>query len=108
MIMPGLTYRRGMMLFQTLVMSVILCIISVMVMQWVLGRHMVATRTYRSSASKIHTQGYSLNLFSNWQDNLDSIPPGGSTTIDGHYVSYTVSGSSNNIRTVTITTDEDQ
>ena len=102
------TCRKGMILLQTLVMTVIFSMISVMVMQWVLGRYMIAARTYRSSVTKVHSQGYFFNLFSTWKDDLGSIPSGGNTLIDTQYVSYTARGSGNNMRTVTITSDEDR
>ena len=90
--MTRVTRRKGMILLQTLVMSVILSMIAVMVMQWVLGRYMTATRTYRSSASKVRSQGYSSNLFSMWSmmsyPSFGLIPTSGSTCMDGFSLIY--------------------
>ena len=98
-----------MILLQTLVMAVILSMIAVMVMQWVLGRYMTAARTYRSSASKVHSQGYSFDRLSTWNFQLmNTVPSIGHTVMDGQtvfYVAYSVPSSG--MRTVDMTSDED-
>ena len=104
--MDRLTCRRGMILLHTLVMSVILSMISVMVMQWVLGRYLIAERTYRSSMTGAHALGYSSNLFSNYNFNTAGIPTSGSVsnaTTDNKVVTYSVSGTK-----FTFSSDEDQ
>jgi hypothetical protein len=98
-----------MILLQTLVMAVIFAMISVMVMQWVLGRYMIAARSYRSNAAKTRAQGYSLNLFSTWKDDLGSIPASGDIIVDTQTITYAVTnGSGNGMRTIEITVEEDQ
>jgi len=72
--MNRFTRRKGMMLLQTLIMAVLLSMISVMVMQWVLGRYMIAARTQRSNASKTHTTGYADCHLSAWNFNWGTIP----------------------------------
>lgn len=59
-------WRKGVILLQTLVMSVVLSMIAVMVLKWVLGRYMLAARTYRSSKSASHTEGYAGRITSSW------------------------------------------
>ncbi len=60
------TLRRGVVLLQTLVISVILSMISVMVLKWVLGRYMMATRSFRSNVSKISGHGVFNSQFPTW------------------------------------------
>jgi len=85
--------KKGMILLQTLVMSVILSMISVMVMQWVLGRYVIAVRTYRSNTTRMRTEGASSNLFTTYFN--QSVPASGSIvdyTTDNKVVTYTGSG----------------
>jgi hypothetical protein len=77
--MNKLRLRRGMVLLQTLVISIILSMIAVMVLKWVLGRYMLAARNYRSSVAKVKTSGYSQAQFSAW--NMLPIPTNGSSLI---------------------------
>ena len=83
-----------MILLQTLVMAVILSMIAVMVMEWVLGRFLIAARTYRSATTKVHAQGYSSSLFSVYNFNA-AVPVNGNlndTTTDSKSVTYSYMG----------------
>ncbi|MCX5786339.1 MAG: hypothetical protein NTX59_11690 [Elusimicrobia bacterium] len=102
--MSRLIYRKGMILLQVLVMSVILSMIAVMVMQWVLGRYIVAARTYKSSTTKVRAQGYSANLFCT-PAAFTGAPVGSGSVTDseGKTVSHGSAGTK-----FTITSDEDQ
>ncbi len=101
--------RKGMVLLQTLVISVILSMIAVMVMKWVLGRYMLAARNFRSAEAKIHSQGYSGKQFAAWNFNLTSVASSGSTTMDSVYlVGFDTTGGSANMRRFVFTSDEDQ
>jgi S-formylglutathione hydrolase FrmB len=89
-------------------MSVILSLIAVMVLKWVLGRYMLAARTYRSSVAAAHSAGYAEKSFATWNFNTGTVPSNGSMTMDTNYtVDYQTSGPGNTIRTFTITTKED-
>lgn len=58
--------RGGMVLLQTLVMSVILSMIGVMVLKWIMGRHMMAARAYRSAVTSGRAVGYFSVATSGW------------------------------------------
>lgn len=47
-----------MVLLQTLVLCIILATIAVMVLKWVMARYLMASRDYRSAASRGLAQGY--------------------------------------------------
>ena len=102
--------KKGTVLLQTLIMSVILSMIAVMMMKWVLARYMMAARNYRSTAATARSYGYLQDRLSAWgyQDITNNTQPSGgsSARVDGKTVSYSVSGSG--LRTVVITSDEDQ
>ncbi|MDT8286526.1 MAG: hypothetical protein RQ748_05395 [Elusimicrobiales bacterium] len=53
----GLRLRRGAVLLQTLVISVIISMIAVMVMKWVLARYTIATRIQRSAKNEARSDG---------------------------------------------------
>lgn len=59
-------FRRGVVLLQTLVTSVILSMIAVMVLKWVLGRYMMSTRNFRSNAAKVSGYGFFNDQFPRW------------------------------------------
>ncbi len=105
-----LRWKKGTVLLQTLVMSVILSMIAVSLMKWVLARYMMAARNYRSVAATARSVGYLQDRVSSWgyQDMLTGTAPpgGGSASVDGKTVSFTASGGA--MKTVTITSDEDQ
>lgn len=67
-------WRRGVVLLQTLVITVILAMISVMVLKWVMGRYMMAARNYRSVTTRGRAQGYFYDRFSWWNFNTTGIP----------------------------------
>lgn len=101
------TFRRGVVLLQTLVISVILSMVSVMVLKWVLGRYMLAARNYRSTVSKAHTQGVAMQNFSAWNFNTAGIPATGSMVLDTKTISYTTSGPAS-MRTFQYSVNQDQ
>jgi hypothetical protein len=100
--------RKGVILLQTLVMSVVLSLMAVMVLKWVLGRYMLAARAYRSTKSFSHTEGYSAGLLSRWNFNASpaAMDYPGAISYDNQNVSYTnnVSGNTN---VIVITSDEE-
>jgi len=92
-------WKKGTVLLQTLVMSVVLSMIAVMMMKWVLARYMLAARSYRSTVAKAHSQYYIGDRFSTWNFinypvNFGSIPTSGSYTIpgDSRVVGYSRTG----------------
>jgi lipopolysaccharide export system protein LptC len=100
--------RRGMVLLQTLVISVILSMIAVMVLKWVLSRYMFAARNYRSTVSKVHSTGWAMQRFSTWNFNTSAVGSSGSTSIDTKTVTFTTSGSGATMRTFSFQSDQDQ
>lgn len=98
-------WRKGVILLQTLVMSVILSMIAVMVLKWVLGRYMLAARAFRSAKSYSHSEGYAGTVTSNW--NFNSTPGGSGTAVEGQNISYTITGSVNGTNRVEYTSDEE-
>lgn len=106
--MPKSLRRRGMVLLQTLVISVILSMIAVMVLKWVLSRYMFAARNYRSTVAKVHSTGWAMQRFSTWNFNTSAVGSSGSTALDSKTVSFTTSGSGNNMRTFQFQSDQDQ
>lgn len=57
-------WRKGVVLSQTLVISVILSMISVMVMKWVLARYVMAARNYRAMEAVSHSNMVTSDRFS--------------------------------------------
>ena len=100
--------RKGVILLQTLVMSVMVCMIAVMVLKWVLSRYMLTSRDYRSSISNTRSTGYAQQRFASWNFNTSGILSNGSSSIDSKNVGYSTSGPGNAMRKFTITIDEDQ
>ena len=91
--------KKGMVLLQTLVMSVLLSLMAVMVMKWVLARYMMSSRNYRSAQAKAHSQYYGDEEISRWNFvnypvNFAAIPTSGSYTIpvDNKVVNYSRTG----------------
>lgn len=105
-------WKKGVVLLQTLVMSVILSMIAVMVMKWVLARYLLAARNYRSSEAKARSQGITGDRLSRWNyvsyPNFRTIPTTGSMTVDGKRVYYkrTRTNSQGSME-FTVTVDED-
>lgn len=98
--------RKGTVLLQTLVMSVILSMIAVSLMKWVLSRYMMAARNYRSTATIARAGGYSQQLFANW--NFNSIPSGASTIIsESDGTSYRVCVRNRGATEMEVTSDAD-
>lgn len=78
-------WKKGMILMQTLVMSVLLSMIAVMLMKWVLARYMMAARNFRSTTATARTVGYSQKFMSSW--NIGAAAPACGATIDGQAIS---------------------
>ncbi|MCM2268326.1 MAG: hypothetical protein NDI60_11205 [Elusimicrobiales bacterium] len=103
--------RKGMVLLQTLVISVILSMIAVMVLKWVLARYMLAARNYRSTTTKIAASGYFHSQFPNWlagaipADVTYSVPKVVNGVSAPQCVRVRTLGAG--MRTVTITSDQD-
>ncbi|MFA6433893.1 MAG: hypothetical protein WCW52_04290 [Elusimicrobiales bacterium] len=51
-------WKKGAILLQTLVMSVILSMISVMVMQWIMARYLLVNRVQQSARDTGNAQGF--------------------------------------------------
>lgn len=100
-------WKKGSALLQTLVMSVLLSMVAISMMKWVLARYTMSARNYRSTVSVARSGGYSQQLFSSW--NFGAVANNGSMTSPdpgGQVISFTTSGGG--MRTVTITSNEDQ
>lgn len=67
-------WRRGMVLLQTLVISVVLSMISVMVLKWIMGRYIMAARGYRSVTTRARAHGYFHDRFATWNFNTTGMP----------------------------------
>jgi len=97
-------WKKGTVLLQTMIMSLVLSMISVMLLKWVLARYMVAARSYRSTTTTARTVGYSQRIFSQW--NFNTGPGVLPATPDSKTITYGTAGSG--MVTVTMTSDEDQ
>jgi hypothetical protein len=97
-------FRRGVVLLQTLVLSVVLSMMAVMVMKWVLARYLLAARNYRSSESVAHAQ-YVNSLFTSWNSNFAAIPSNGTISIDGKTFTFSRNVSSSMRFNVTMQQD---
>ena len=95
-------------MLQTLVMSAVLSMVSVMLIRWALVRYTTSARNYRSTEVKIHTHGYMQELFSSWNFNTSGVPSSGKATVDGKAVTYETSGAGNTMRTVVLSSEENQ
>ncbi|MBI4802685.1 MAG: hypothetical protein HY796_09210 [Elusimicrobia bacterium] len=111
---PRLIWKRGAILLQTLVMSILLSMIAIMVMKWVLARYVLVGRMHRNIAANTRGEGYMSTQFcsSNWKD-VGSIPTSASTNLDNppksfnfNVVSGTAYGPS--VQTVRVTTEQEQ
>lgn len=103
--MKARRWRKGVILLQTLVMSVIISMIAVMVLKWVLGRYMLAARTYRAAKSYSHSEGYSGKITSGW--NLGGTPGSSNLTIDGQNVSCAINASGITNKVILTSSEED-
>lgn len=105
-------WKKGVVLLQTLVMSVVLSMIAVMVMKWVMARYILAARNYRASEASARSKGITGDQMSRWnfQDfpNFASIPTSGTMTIDGRPVNYSrTSTNAQGSMQYTITVEQD-
>jgi hypothetical protein len=92
----GFQYRRkGAILLQTLVVSVLLSMIAVTVMRWVMSRYLIANRAVRTSVSVSSSQGYAglsmekIKSITNW----DMSAASGQMDLNNKKVQYSVSSS---------------
>lgn len=76
---PKLRWKKGAVLLQTLVTSVLLSMIAVMVLKWVLARYTIASRVQRSSMANARTVGYANLTTSSW--NFGAVPGSGGTNL---------------------------
>lgn len=62
-------WKKGQILLQTLVMSIILSMIAIMIMKWVLIRYTMVGRMHRSITANTRGEGYMFSRFctTNWQ-----------------------------------------
>jgi len=74
-----------MVLLQTLVISVILSLISVMVLKWIMGRYIMAARSYRSVTTRARAHGYFYDRFATWNFNTTGMPAVSAATIGESY-----------------------
>jgi hypothetical protein len=101
-------WRKGVILLQTLVMSVVLSMIAVMVLKWVLGRYMLTARSYRSAVTTTHATSFAQTSFATWNLNTSAVPSNGCSVLDAKTICYTTSGSGDTMRKFSIVSDEDQ
>ncbi|OGS50884.1 MAG: hypothetical protein A3J79_08885 [Elusimicrobia bacterium RIFOXYB2_FULL_62_6] len=104
-------WKKGAILLQTLVMSILLSMIAIMIMKWVLTRYTMVGHMHRSITSNTRGQGWMSYRFcnSNWQTSgisasnisLDNPPKYFALTVSG-----TASGTS--VQTVRVVTEQDQ
>jgi len=80
-------WKRGAILLQTLVMSVLLSLISVMVLKWVLARYIIVNRVKASAVNTGNAQGYATNCTQVWSW-ATATPPNNSATLDSKPVSF--------------------
>lgn len=100
-------WKRGTVLLQTMIMSLILSMLSVMLLKWVLARYMVAARGYRSTTSTARVVGNSQRFFSNWNFNA-TIPTCDDNNLDGQAIGCGISApAANGMRTITLVANED-
>ena len=101
-------WRKGVILLQTLVMSVVLSMIAVMVLKWVLSRYMLTARNYRATTAKVRTDGCASKMFATWNFNTSMVTSSGNCgLVDGKTITDTTSGAGNTMRTFVFTTNED-
>jgi hypothetical protein len=68
--------RKGALLLQTLVLSVIMAMIGVMILKWALARYILASRFYRSSVSRARVEGCLFKKVSEWGKTFSDAPNG--------------------------------
>lgn len=97
------SWRRGVVLLQTLVITVILSMISVMVLKWIMARYMMAARNYRSVTTRARAHGYFHDRFSTWNFTTTGIVDT-ELTVDGQRVCVRSCGNTS----FAITSDQDE
>lgn len=105
--MTRLSRKKGIVLLQTLILSVILSMIAMMMLKWVLGRYMSAARTTRSTTARGHSQGYVNFVTSNWNKDFTT---GGTSSIvldNGLPTQQTLAQCRASNNRVVVTIDED-
>ncbi|HBE87552.1 MAG TPA: hypothetical protein DDW67_00215 [Elusimicrobia bacterium] len=69
-----LRLRRGTILLQTLVVSVIISMIAVMVMKWVLARYTLASRVQRAAVAEARADGCAADISANFYSGRGPTP----------------------------------
>ena len=66
-----LYWKKGAILLQTMVMSVVLCMISVMVLKWIMARYIIVARVQQSAKNIGTAQSYAMQnvTVSAWASN---------------------------------------
>ena len=88
---PRSCWKKGAILLQTLVMSVILSMISVMILKWIMARYIIVNRVKQSAVNVTDAQGYASLKTMTW-----NVPAtAGSTTmgVENKPVSFQPPGS---------------
>jgi hypothetical protein len=78
-------WKKGSILLQTLIMSVMLSMIAIMAMRWVLARYIIANRVQESAVKSNIAQEYALSQLSKYPVLSDA-----SAEIDGRSVSFSM------------------
>jgi len=101
-------WKKGTVLLQTMIMSLILSMLSVMLLKWVLARYMVAARGYRSTTSTARVVGNSQRFFANWNFNAGDPGTCNDSSLDGQVIGCGISApAANGMRVITLTANED-
>ncbi|MEI7481486.1 MAG: hypothetical protein WCK75_03970 [Elusimicrobiota bacterium] len=91
-----LHWKKGAILLQTLVMSVILSMISVMILKWIMARYIIVARIQQSAKNTGNAQGYAALNVKTW-----TTPANASTTMDLKSVSFQQVSTGKFVTTVT-------
>jgi len=89
-------WKKGAILLQTLVMSVILSMISVMILKWIMARYIIVARIQQSAKNTGNAQGYAALNVKTW-----TTPVNASTTMDLKSVSFQQVSTGKFVTTVT-------
>lgn len=95
-----LAIRRGTVLLQTLIISMLLAYIAISVTRWVLQRYMGAVRLQKSTTGRIIETGGAMRAISGW---AGGNPTGSHLYVGGKRVNYQQSGN-----TLTFTYEDEQ
>ncbi len=91
---PAPRLRKGTVLLQTLVISVIISMIAVMVMKWTLARYTLTSRVQRSAVAMARADGCYASLVGAWSHtgfpSSGGCDAGITNSVSGAYPSWTV------------------